>query len=86
MIQNVPIRWKLKSLLQRHDIKTRTLAEAIKRMGGKTHAVTLYRITGRNTEIKPTGMNVLEDVIHGLESLTGQTYTPNDLLEVVRDG
>ena len=85
MIQAVPIKWKLKDQLEKYDIKARDLAREIERLGGKTREVTLYRITGRKSQIMPKGLDVLEDVIAGLTSLTGQTLTPNDLLEVVRD-
>jgi predicted ArsR family transcriptional regulator len=85
-IQTMPIRWKLKSLLEQHDIKTRDLAREIEKQGGKTREVTLYRITGRSSQIMPKGFDVLEDVIMGLTELTGRQFTPNDLIEVVRDG
>jgi hypothetical protein len=81
----VPIKWKLKEQLEKHDIKARDLAKEIKRLGGKTGEVTLYRITGRKSQIMPKGLDVLEDVIKGLTSLTGQTFTPNDMLEVIGD-
>jgi DNA-binding Xre family transcriptional regulator len=81
MIQNMPIKWKLKTLLEKHDIKARDLAREIEKLGGKTREVTLYRITGRKSQITPKGLDVLEDVIAGMASLTGQTFSPNDLLE-----
>ena len=83
-IQAMPVRWKLRNLLEKHHIKTRDLAHAIQDLGGKTREVTLYRITGRGSQITPNGFNVLEDVILGLEKLTGEQFTPNDLLEVMR--
>ena len=85
MMHPMPIRWKLKTLLAEHDIRARELAQEIIKRGGKTREVTLYRITGRDSKITPKGIDVLEDVILGLEALTGKTFTPNDLLEVVRD-
>jgi DNA-binding Xre family transcriptional regulator len=81
MIQPVPIKWKLKNVLEKHDIKARDLAREIEKLGGKTREVTLYRITGRKSQIMPKGLDVLEDVISGLNSITGETFTPNDLLE-----
>ena len=81
MIQLVPIKWRLKTILEKHDIKTRDLAREIEKLGGKTREVTLYRITGRKSQIMPKGLDVLEDVIAGLNALTGEKYTPNDLLE-----
>ncbi len=86
MLQLVSIKWKLKNQLEQHDIKARDLAREIKRLGGKTTEVTLYRITGRKSQITPKGLDVLEDVIAGLISLTGQSFTPNDLLEVSANG
>jgi DNA-binding Xre family transcriptional regulator len=85
MIETMPIRWKLRAVLEQHELKTRDLAREIERRGKGTKEVTLYRITGRGSQITPKGIDVLEDVILGLEGLTGKTFTPNDLLEVVRD-
>jgi hypothetical protein len=85
MMHPMPIKWKLRAVLEQHALRTIELAKEIERKGGKTREVTLYRITGRDSKITPKGIDVLEDVILGLESLTGKTFSPNDLLEVVRD-
>jgi predicted ArsR family transcriptional regulator len=85
MIPTMPIRWKLRALLEEHAIRTVELARVIKERGGKTRQVTLYRITGRGSPITPKGLDVLEDVVLGMEELTGKTFTPNDLVEVTRD-
>ena len=86
MIPTMPIRWKLRAVLEDNAIKTVDLARAITERGGKTRPITLYGITGRGSPITPKGMDVLEDVILGLEKLTGKTFTPNDLIEVIRNG
>ena len=70
-IQAMPVRWKLRNLLEKHHIKTRDLAYAIQDLGGKTREVTLYRITGRGSQITPNGFNVLEDVIRDIASVQG---------------
>ena len=82
-MQPMPIKWKLKPLLEQNNIKTRDLAREIQRFGGTTREVTLYRITGRGSQIMPKGFDVLEDVILGLNNLTGKQFTPNDLIEVI---
>jgi DNA-binding Xre family transcriptional regulator len=85
MMHPMPIKWKLRAILEDNAFKVRDLAKEIERRGGKTSEITLYRINGRGGQITPKGIDVLEDVILGLESLTGKTFSPNDLLEVVRD-
>ena len=84
-LDTMPIRWKLRAILEAQGATVRDLAREIGRRGGKTSEITLYRINGRGGQITPKGLDVLEDVLTGLEGLTGQTFTPNDLLEVVRD-
>jgi DNA-binding Xre family transcriptional regulator len=81
----MPIRWKLKTILAARDIRVKELADEIEKLGGKTRSITLYRITGRGSQITPKGFDVLEDVIAGLNSITKNEYTPNDLIEVVKD-
>jgi hypothetical protein len=86
MLSNdMPIKWKLRALLETHEFTVRDLAREITAQGRPTSEITLYRINGRSSKITPKGLDVLEDVLLGLESLTGQTFSPNDLLEVVRD-
>jgi DNA-binding Xre family transcriptional regulator len=85
MIPPMPIKWKLRAILEENALSVRDLAREIERRGGKTSEITLYRINGRGGQIQPKGIDVLEDVILGLESLTSKTFNPNDLLEVVRD-
>ena len=86
MMQPMPIKWKLRAVLEEHEFTVRDLSREIATRGGKTSEITLYRINGRGGQIQPKGIDVLEDVILGLEALTGKTFTPNDLLEVVRGG
>lgn len=64
----------------------------------KKHRISVYRLSKTsgislgtayalaNGTLSGVAFETLDRVRNALESLTGKTFTPNDLLEVVRDG
>jgi DNA-binding Xre family transcriptional regulator len=73
------VKWKVKDLLEQHGKTPYALWKA-----SGVSRTTLYAITGGKMD--GLHFDTLDKLIRGLEALTGQTITPNDVLEVVRDG
>lgn len=73
------MKWKVKDLLEQHGKTPYALWKA-----SGVSRTTLYAITGGKMD--GLHFDTLDKLIRGLEALTGQTITPNDVLEVVRDG
>lgn len=76
----MPIRWKLKELLESEGKTPYALAE---KMGGASRRPTIYAITSPVSEKRPTkvGFPLLESILHGMKELTGKTYSVSSVLE-----
>lgn len=72
------VRWNVATFLEQHEI---TAYKLIKASG--LHQNTVYALA--RGEYKAINLDTLAAVVRGLESLTGQTVSVSDLLEVVRE-
>ena len=82
MLENrkvVKVKWKLRQYLEAHGKTPYALWKA---SGLSRTAV--YDIC--NDKQDGLRFEAMGKIVNALETLTGQTVTPNDLLEVVRDG
>ena len=73
------MKWKIRQLLEKHNITPYRLWKE----SGLAQK-TIYTLSHDKGERADLG--TLGTLVSTLEKLTGQTVTPNDLLEVVRDG
>jgi DNA-binding Xre family transcriptional regulator len=73
------VNWKIKQLLEQHGITPYRLWKE-SGLAQKT-VYTLSHDKGDRADLGTLGT-----LVSTLERLTGQTITPNDVLEVVRDG
>ena len=75
---NIVLKWKLKGYLDKRGITGyRLMVES--GVSGNT----IYRITNNRTD--GVQGKVLNDILNALHRLTGETVTPNDLLEFTPD-
>jgi DNA-binding Xre family transcriptional regulator len=74
----IKVKFKVKEFLDQHNKTPYALWKA-----SGLSRTTVYFITGGKMD--GVQFDTLNKIITGLESLTGLTVTPNDLLEVVRD-
>lgn len=76
----MPVRWRLKELLERENVTAYALAE---QMGGASRRPTLYAITSPDPEKRPerVGFPLLNDILSGLKGLTGKTFSVADVIE-----
>ena len=72
----MPVKWKLQEYLNQHDITPYRLAQEIH---GELSQKGVYRLT--DDSLGGVRFDTLSAVIAGLRRLTGETVTPNDLLE-----
>lgn len=75
------VTWKLKSYLDTHGITAYRLAQETH---GELSQTGVYRLL--SDELGGVRFDTLSAVIKGLETLTGKTVTPNDLLEYQEEG
>jgi hypothetical protein len=75
------IEWNLRDVLEKRGVTVFSLARA---MGSQSHAVKLYRIASPDPDKRPRRVDfeTLEQLIPAIYELTGETVTPNDLLEI----
>jgi DNA-binding Xre family transcriptional regulator len=71
------VKWRVKEFLDAHNRTPYALWKASGLSRNQTYAI----CNGEQDGLRFDG---LAKLIRGLESLTGQTVTPNDLLEVIR--
>lgn len=85
MQTDMPVKWKLKELLEREGVTAYALAD---KMGGATRRPALYAITSPNPEKRPekVGFEFLDHLMTSLEAMTGKHYEITDVVERVRDG
>lgn len=79
MLDTVAVRWKLREYLDTKGISTYALASEI---GGKSNAVTLYRLNSPTRQPRQITFDVLEQIVVALRRLTGERVTADDLLEI----
>lgn len=72
------IQWKLRQYLETHGLSAYALAKVA---GGRE--TTIYRLAREGQEPDRVDLPTLARVIGALRRLTGETVTPNDLLEVI---
>lgn len=79
-MQQMPVQWKLKELLDREGKTAYKLAEE---MGGATRRPTLYAITSPDPDKRPkrVGFDLLDDILAGLKGLTGKQFSVSDIIE-----
>lgn len=84
----MPVAWKLKEVLERHDLSVYALAE---QMGGMSGAASkrpgLYAITSPDPAKRPTRVSfeLLSELLTALGELTGREHTISDVLEFTPD-
>lgn len=83
-MQQMPVQWKLRELLERENVTAYALAE---KMGGATRRPTLYAITSLDASKRPSkvGFALLDDILRGMKSLTGKQYSVSDVIETDGD-
>jgi transcriptional regulator with XRE-family HTH domain len=74
------IQWKLRQYLETHGLSAYALAKVA---GGRE--TTIYRLAREGQEPDRVDLPTLARVIGALRKLTGETVTPNDLLEVIEE-
>jgi DNA-binding Xre family transcriptional regulator len=81
MLENggMTVKWKVKEFLDSFGKTPYALWKASGLSRNQTYAI----VNGQQDGLRFEGLSKL---IFGLEKLTGQEVTPNDVLEVVRDG
>jgi hypothetical protein len=72
------VQWKLRRYLDAHGLTAYRLAQAIPDM----RQATIYRLASKTTP-QSVNFEILGRILQGLRQLTGETVTPNDLLEVL---
>lgn len=84
----MPVAWKLKELLERHDLSVYALAE---QMGGPSGGASkrpgLYAITSPDPAKRPNRVSfeLLSELLTALGELTGQDHAIPDVLEFTPD-
>lgn len=73
------LRVSLDRFLERHNLTAYRLVKATQ---GRVARGSVYALA-RGKDVKRVDLDTLNEVMNALERLTGQSVTPNDLLEVV---
>lgn len=72
------VRWKLADYLEERGITPYRLAKAI---GNESRAGTIYRLARRGKEPSRVDLPTLATVVEGLNAITGETVSFDDVLE-----
>ncbi len=82
----MPVRWKLKELLDREGLNVNRLSlEMAGEKGPEAKRPQLYAITSPNAEKRPKRVEFayLDEVLQAMKRITGKSYQLGDLLEYV---
>lgn len=84
----MPIAWKLKEVLERHELSVYALSEHMGgEQGGASKRPGLYAITSSDAAKRPTrvSFDLLSGILTSLNELTGRDHSVGDVLEFTPD-